>query len=357
MAPVVSPRRGHSTSGPVRRRLVGAAALTSLALALGACGGLASGGDAPAAGGSDKPAAVGLASLDIIVPADPGGGWDQTGRALQKELQGTGLAKTVNVTNVGGAGGTNGLASLANVTDPDTLMVTGLVMVGAVETNKSQARIEDTTPIARLTEEPLVIVVPAGSKYQTLEELVDDIVANGKSVTVTGGRPAARTTSSRGCSSSRPGSRPRRSSTRSTTSRTRVAASPSRRCSATRSAQASRAWASTSSRSTRARSARSRSRAPRRSRRSPTSPPSTTRATGSTSPTGAACSHPPTSPTRSGLRSRRSSPSLHASDEWQATLTEKGWADAFLTGADFDDYLQQNIVDIQTVLQDIGLVS
>ena len=38
-------------------------------------------------------------------------------------------------------------------------------------------RIEDTTPIARLTEEPLVIVVPASSPYETLSDLVDDVVA------------------------------------------------------------------------------------------------------------------------------------------------------------------------------------
>lgn len=150
----------------------------------------AAGSVALAACGSDSSGGSGEASMDslnIIVPADPGGGWDQTGRALEEVVTGNDLASSTNVTNVGGAGGTIGLAKLANEQDPATLMVTGLVMVGAVETNSAEARIEDTTPIARLTEEPLVIVVPAESPYQSVSDLVDDIVANGKDVTVTGG--------------------------------------------------------------------------------------------------------------------------------------------------------------------------
>lgn len=128
-----------------------------------------------------------LDSVQIIVPADPGGGWDQTGRALSQVLTGAVGLSSAPVTNIGGAGGTVGLAALANETDPATLMVMGLVMVGAVETNAAESRIEDTTPIARLTEEALVVVVPAASEYETLSDLVDDIVDRGQAVSVTGG--------------------------------------------------------------------------------------------------------------------------------------------------------------------------
>ena len=131
--------------------------------------------------------AVTLNDIQVIVPADPGGGWDQTGRAMARAFTEDGILKSAPVTNVGGAGGTIGLAALANETNPNTLMVMGLVMVGAVETNASAVRIEDMTPIARLTEEALVVVVPAESPYQTLEDLVEDIVANGQDVTITGG--------------------------------------------------------------------------------------------------------------------------------------------------------------------------
>lgn len=130
---------------------------------------------------------VAIADLNVIVPADPGGGWDQTGRALADTLTAENLVSSAPVTNIPGAGGTVGLASLATENNPNTLMMTGLVMVGAVETNASANRIEETTPIARLTEEALVVVVPAGSPYQTLGDLVDDIIANGQNVSITGG--------------------------------------------------------------------------------------------------------------------------------------------------------------------------
>ncbi len=130
---------------------------------------------------------VAITDVNVIVPADPGGGWDQTGRALADTLTSEGLVDSAPVTNVPGAGGTVGLAELATENDPNTLMMMGLVMVGAVETNASANRIEDNTPIARLTEEALVIVVPDSSPYRTLSDLVDDVLENGQDVTITGG--------------------------------------------------------------------------------------------------------------------------------------------------------------------------
>lgn len=158
------------------RALAAVAAIGALALA---------GCSTPAPAETDE--AVTISDLNIIVPADPGGGWDQTGRAIADTLTGEGLVDSAAVSNIPGAGGTVGLASLATEKDPHTLMMMGLVMVGAVETNASVNRIEDNTPIARLTEEALVIVVPDASPYDTLEDLVDDIVENGQDVTITGG--------------------------------------------------------------------------------------------------------------------------------------------------------------------------
>lgn len=171
-----------------RRARATAVAFTAVAaLALTGCSGDSApsgGGDSGGDGDSGSPS---IASISVIAPADPGGGWDQTARTVAQVLTSEGLVDRAPVTNIGGAGGTVGLASLATEKDPNTLMVTGLVMVGAVETNESSTRIEDTTPIARLTEEALVVVVPADSEYETLEDLVEGIVENGKSVTVTGG--------------------------------------------------------------------------------------------------------------------------------------------------------------------------
>src|SRR5262245_42170233 len=109
-------------------------------------------------------------TLRIIAPAAPGGGWDQTSRALQEVIQGTGAVPSVTVENVPGAGGTIGLAQLASqeAGRPDVLMVNGLVMVGAILTNKSAVTLAETTPVARLTGEYEVIVVPASSDIKTM---------------------------------------------------------------------------------------------------------------------------------------------------------------------------------------------
>lgn len=168
----------------IRTRLVWGAAVGAAALTLAACSGETPSGGGDGGGGGSE---VTIDSVAVIAPADPGGGWDQTARAFAQSLTADKLVSSAPVSNIGGAGGTVGLASLATETDPNTLMVTGSVMVGAVETNASDVRIEDTTPIAKLTEEPLVVVVPKDSPYETIEDFVDAWVDEGADMAVTGG--------------------------------------------------------------------------------------------------------------------------------------------------------------------------
>src|SRR5690606_40176768 len=101
--------------------------------------------------------------LTIMAPAAPGGGWDGTARVMQEVLQAAGIVKSVTVENVAGAGGTVGIAQFAKKRgDGNSLMVSGLVMVGAILSNKSPATLADVTPIARLTSEWEAIAVPVG---------------------------------------------------------------------------------------------------------------------------------------------------------------------------------------------------
>ena len=127
-------------------------------------------------------------TLKIMAPAAPGGGWDQTARALQGVMEQNGLAKPVTVTNVAGAGGTIGLAQFVNSRgDGNQLMVMGLVMVGAIPTNKAKVNLDQITPIARLTGEYEVLVVPAESKFQTLSEFMTAWKANPGGTPIAGG--------------------------------------------------------------------------------------------------------------------------------------------------------------------------
>jgi putative tricarboxylic transport membrane protein len=133
--------------------------------------------------------ALALDELKIIAPANPGGGWDQTARALQEVMQSGGVVKQVTVENVPGAGGTVGLAQFAqkDAGNGNALLVNGLVMVGAILTNKSAVTLEQVTPIARLTGEYEVIVVPADSDIQTLADLVAKVKADPGAVAWGGG--------------------------------------------------------------------------------------------------------------------------------------------------------------------------
>jgi putative tricarboxylic transport membrane protein len=133
--------------------------------------------------------ALALDELRIIAPAAPGGGWDQTARAMQEAVQSGGAVKAVTVENVPGAGGTVGLAQLAGqeAGKDNVLMVNGLVMVGAILTNKSAVTLANTTPIARLTGEYEVIVVPGSSEIKTLADLVAKLKADPGSVAWGGG--------------------------------------------------------------------------------------------------------------------------------------------------------------------------
>lgn len=72
--------------------------------------------------------------LKLMAPAAPGGGWDQTARSMQQALVASGVARSVQVTNVPGAGGSVGIAQFVNGAkgDGNQMMVNGFVMVGAL---------------------------------------------------------------------------------------------------------------------------------------------------------------------------------------------------------------------------------
>ncbi|HEV2109135.1 MAG TPA: hypothetical protein VGR16_12800, partial [Thermomicrobiales bacterium] len=139
--------------------------LTSLAASRGITAYAAPFAAQPATCNTDYP----TETLEIMAPAAPGGGWDTTAREMQAVLQNEVVDQSVEVFNVPGAGGTIGLSQLAsdNAGDPHTLMMMGLVMVGAIAANQSAVTLDDVTPIARLTTEYEVIVVPADSEIQT----------------------------------------------------------------------------------------------------------------------------------------------------------------------------------------------
>ena len=107
--------------------------------------------------------ALAAANIKMMIPANPGGGWDTTGRALGKAMQDAKVADSVNFENKGGAAGALGLAQFVNGSkgDANAVMVMGAVMLGGSITGKPPVSLSQATPIARLTSEYKVFVLPA----------------------------------------------------------------------------------------------------------------------------------------------------------------------------------------------------
>ncbi|MCS6995744.1 MAG: tripartite tricarboxylate transporter substrate-binding protein [Casimicrobiaceae bacterium] len=128
-------------------------------------------------------------SLKIMIGANPGGGFDQTGRGIGKAMQDAGVVKSVQYENKGGAGGTIALAQFVNAQkgDPNALIVTGAVMVGAIVQNKPPITLANATPIARLFYEYNVFVVPANSPIKSMADVIAQLKKDPGSVKWGGG--------------------------------------------------------------------------------------------------------------------------------------------------------------------------
>ncbi|MFC3339533.1 Bug family tripartite tricarboxylate transporter substrate binding protein [Paracandidimonas soli] len=130
------------------------------------------------------------AKVSVMLPANPGGGWDSTGRQAFQALNQAGIyTGTVNFSNRGGAGGTIGLAEFqrSQKGKADALAVFGAITVGAITLNKSPIDLSQFKPVARLTAEYLVLAVKADSPHKTLGDFVKALKANPGATPVGGG--------------------------------------------------------------------------------------------------------------------------------------------------------------------------
>ncbi len=142
-----------------------------------------------AAAGALPQLAHASANIKMMIPANPGGGWDGTGRALGKALQEAGAASSVTYENKGGAAGAIGLAQFFNASkgDGNAMMVMGAVMLGGIITSKPPVSVTQVTPLARLTSEYNVFVLPANSPYKNMADVVAQMKKDPGSVKWAGG--------------------------------------------------------------------------------------------------------------------------------------------------------------------------
>ncbi|MGE4243325.1 Bug family tripartite tricarboxylate transporter substrate binding protein [Ramlibacter sp.] len=142
-----------------------------------------------AAAGALPLSAQAATAVKMMIPANPGGGWDTTGRALGKALQEAKAADSVQFENKGGAAGALGLAQFVNASkgDGNAMMVMGAVMLGGIITGKPPVNLSTCTPIARLTSEYNVFVLPANSPHKTMADVVAQLKKDPGSVKWGGG--------------------------------------------------------------------------------------------------------------------------------------------------------------------------
>ncbi|MBJ8342188.1 tripartite tricarboxylate transporter substrate binding protein [Antrihabitans sp. YC3-6] len=130
----------------------------------------------------------GLHRLRMMVPNSPGGGYDLTARTGVKIMEDQDITGRVEVFNVLGAGGTVAMARLMNEEgNDDLMMMMGLGVVGAVYTNGSSARVSDATALAKVVEEQEGILVPADSPFETIDDFIAAWRANPADITIGGG--------------------------------------------------------------------------------------------------------------------------------------------------------------------------
>jgi putative tricarboxylic transport membrane protein len=108
---------------------------------------------------------------------------------MDQVLRSEKLISGSQITNVGGAGGTVGLPQFISQWNGkgNSLMVAGMVMVGAIIANKAANNLTQVTPIARLTGEFEALVVPAESPFKTAADFVAALKADPTKVPVAGG--------------------------------------------------------------------------------------------------------------------------------------------------------------------------
>ena len=291
-------------------------------------------------------------AINIMAPASAGGGWDGTARAMQTALAVT-TGQTVTVYNVSGAGGTVGLAQFVSDAkgNPHEMMVGGLVMVGAIETNKSAVNLSQVTPLARLTAEAEAIAVVADSKYENLQQLVDDFKADPTAISWGGGSAGGTDHILVGLIAQAVGVDPAKINY--------IAHSGGGEATAAILSGAVSAGVSGVSEFTdQVEAGQMRILAVSSDERMESIDAPTIKEAGVDVSliNWRSVFGPPDLTTEQRDAVIVALQKMHDSDEWQQALESNAWDDFFLAGDEFDTFLQEEITRIQSVLRDIGLV-
>lgn len=150
-----------------------------------AAGEAAGGAAGSAAAATDYP----TKPINMIIPYGAGGTTDVYGRTLAALLEKQ-LGQPITVTNQGGASGSIGSQFVKDqASDGYTLLVCAETMGTYRTMGTSELGYDDFTIIAPLVGDPKVVVVGKDSKYNSLQDLLDDVKANPGKITMSHSGP------------------------------------------------------------------------------------------------------------------------------------------------------------------------
>jgi putative tricarboxylic transport membrane protein len=121
-----------------------------------------------------------LTKLEWVASSGVGGGYGTTAIAFADAMKAEGMLSDYTVSYKSGGSGTVGLGYFQDQKSKDVAFITGFAMVAGVASTKSKLVQADSKAISGLMREYEAIVVPTSSKYKTINQLLEDIVANPK---------------------------------------------------------------------------------------------------------------------------------------------------------------------------------
>ena len=129
-----------------------------------------------------------IKSLEWVASSGVGGGYGTTAIAFADAMKAEGMLTDYTVSYKSGGSGTVGLGYFQDQKSrSDVAFINGFAMVAGVASTKSKLKLSDNTQVSGLMREWEAIVVPASSKYRTIQQLLDDIKADPKSMPIAGG--------------------------------------------------------------------------------------------------------------------------------------------------------------------------
>ena len=129
-----------------------------------------------------------ISKLEWVASSGVGGGYGTTAIAFADAMKAEGMLSDYTVSYKSGGSGTVGLGYFQDQKSRnDVAFINGFAMVAGVASTKSKLKLSDNTQVSGLMREWEAIVVPTSSKYKTIQQLLDDIKANPKSMPIAGG--------------------------------------------------------------------------------------------------------------------------------------------------------------------------